>query len=334
MKTNVLGSLLGATVLSLSALCSAPAYAYSNLYVFGDSLSDSGNNAALGAFDPGQVVSGNTYLPSSTYASGAPSPTYSNGAVWATTFAANLGLSALPSLTGGTNYAFGGAQTSGGGFPFSLTTQVGMYLGNSGNVADSNALYVLAGGGNNARAALGALATPGLTPVQQLGIILNAAASFAADEGAMVDALQAAGAHNIIVWNTPNLGLTPFAGAVGAQGISSAVASLMNQALAARMSSETGVKIFDIFDLGSQVAAHPATFGLTNVSDACGAAVNQCDPNTAMFWDSIHPTAYGHQLIASAMTVTAVPEPETYAMLLVGLGLIGGAARRRKATQV
>jgi hypothetical protein len=29
--------------------------------------------------------------------------------------------------------------------------------------------------------------------------------------------------------------------------------------------------------------------------------------------------------------LAAVPEPQTYAMLLVGLGLIGGAARRRKS---
>jgi hypothetical protein len=28
--------------------------------------------------------------------------------------------------------------------------------------------------------------------------------------------------------------------------------------------------------------------------------------------------------------VTAVPEPETYAMLLAGLGLMGAIARRRK----
>jgi hypothetical protein len=32
----------------------------------------------------------------------------------------------------------------------------------------------------------------------------------------------------------------------------------------------------------------------------------------------------------NSLTVTAVPEPETYAMLLAGLGLLGGVARRRQ----
>jgi hypothetical protein len=40
------------------------------------------------------------------------------------------------------------------------------------------------------------------------------------------------------------------------------------------------------------------------------------------------------QFYLGAMTVTAVPEPETYAMLLAGLGLMGAVARRRKAKQV
>ncbi len=34
------------------------------------------------------------------------------------------------------------------------------------------------------------------------------------------------------------------------------------------------------------------------------------------------------------VSVTAVPEPETYALMLVGLGLIGAVVRRRKANSV
>ncbi|MBS1143272.1 MAG: hypothetical protein H6R14_678 [Proteobacteria bacterium] len=36
-------------------------------------------------------------------------------------------------------------------------------------------------------------------------------------------------------------------------------------------------------------------------------------------------------VVASAVSVTAVPEPESYAMFLAGLGLIGAVARRRQA---
>jgi hypothetical protein len=36
-------------------------------------------------------------------------------------------------------------------------------------------------------------------------------------------------------------------------------------------------------------------------------------------------------LSASGLYVQAVPEPETWAMLLAGLGLVGFAARRRAA---
>jgi hypothetical protein len=37
------------------------------------------------------------------------------------------------------------------------------------------------------------------------------------------------------------------------------------------------------------------------------------------------------QFYLSSMTVTAVPEPETFALLLAGLGLVGAVVRRRKA---
>ena len=69
--------LLPALALVVAALASVPADAgpYNTFVVFGDSLSDSGNNAAAGLFDPSQVVTGNTYVPSNTYASPARTAT-------------------------------------------------------------------------------------------------------------------------------------------------------------------------------------------------------------------------------------------------------------------
>ena len=140
-------SVVGALVI---ALVSAQASAYSALYVFGDSLSDSGNVG---------VLSGGT-IPAPPYAPGR----FSNGPVWVETLAANLGLSATAALAGGTNWAFGGAVTGG---PFTsstptLTAQVSsFYLPSVGGVADPNALYVVWGGGNDVRAIGQGLNPPG-----------------------------------------------------------------------------------------------------------------------------------------------------------------------------
>lgn len=323
MNTRMIRGLGAGLALAFSvAVHAAP---YSGLVVFGDSLSDSGNNAAAGLYDPTQVVSSNAYIPSFTYASG----TYSNGPVWASTLASMIGLpgGSMPSLLGGSNYAFGGATTgpAGSSFPFSLTDQVSSYLFATGGVAPSDALYVIAGGGNNARAALTALmlgAPPGPT-------IAAAASAFAADVGGMVDALQAAGAKRIVVWNTPNLGLAPAVTAAGAlaSATGSAVASSMNAALAARLLGETDVLTFDLFGLLGEIAIDPSLFGLTNISDACG-AVAGCDPSKYLFWDGIHPTSGGHALLAQAM-FSAVPEPAALWLVLAAMVMVAMQRRRR-----
>jgi outer membrane lipase/esterase len=219
--------LVAVTAFSLVTL-PASASVYDQLVVFGDSLSDSGNNTIAIGSNPGQVITGNTYVPSQTYASGV----YSNGPVWATDAAAKLGVPLTPSLAGGTNYAFGGATTgpAGNGFPFSLLTQANQYLAT--HTVSANALYVIAGGGNDARAALAAIAA---CPACAGPTVAQTAAQYAANVGAIVDALQAGGAQHIIVWNTPNLGLAPAVTAAGATGLGTVLAASMNAALAARL---------------------------------------------------------------------------------------------------
>ena len=68
IEATVRASALPTFALTLVALTSLPATAglYNSMVVFGDSLSDSGNNAAAGLFDPNQVITGNTYIPTNT----------------------------------------------------------------------------------------------------------------------------------------------------------------------------------------------------------------------------------------------------------------------------
>ena len=306
------------------AFASVPAAAATTMVVFGDSLSDSGNAAIAVGSNPAQVITGNTYIPSQPYASG----TFSNGPVWASDVAAALGVPLHPSFAGGTNFAVGGA-TTGGSSPTSLLAQANQYLTLTGGVASSTGLYVVEGGGNDGFAALSAIASGG----NPATIIAATAASFASNIDTIVSELKGGGAGQITVWNTPNLGLTPaiMANGPGASFLGTSLATQMNLVLAAALAGDTGVSIFDIYGLGTSIAANPAAFGLVNVTDACGAPSNHCDPATAEFWDGIHPTATAHALIADTfLAEAAVPEPSTWVMMLLGFAGLGFAFRQSR----
>jgi len=339
-QTMVAAALAFATLSAQAAIALPPAF--TALYVFGDSLSDSGNNALVIGPDAAQVITGNTYVPSQPYAAGA----YTNGATWVTTFAAGLGLpaAAAPSLSavsGRGNFAYGGAKTvlDGNapspvppGFPPSATTQLmGTgpqpyqfgYLTGLASVP-ATALYVIAIGGNDVRD-LSVSVASGLTSALA---IPGLAAGYANAVGSMVDALQAKGAQNIVVWGTPNVGKTPAALAGGSlfSGFATNVSSSFNSAISGRMAGEAGVTFFDVFAITNNIIANPGTFGLTNVTDACGAVLG-CNPSQYLFWDGIHPTSAGHALIASSM-LAAVPEPSS--MLMLAVGICGLVAWRRR----
>jgi outer membrane lipase/esterase len=315
---------------ALLALTTLQAQAYSNLVVFGDSLSDSGNNALLLPPDPSYVLKDNSVFSEHPYFG---SNTYSNGQVWTQYLAPRLGLSATPSLLGGSNYAFGGAQTGQdgpgpGGFPFSLNAQLGMYMGSSQGLADPNALYVVAGGGNNVRASLNAVLSGSVDPTVEADRL---ASSFASDVGQIVDGLQAAGARHIMVWNTPNFGLTPQARSYGPVGMSVATSfsQSMNGALAQRLAGEQGVMSFDVYGLLTSLVAQGTASGFSDVINACGAPSLGCDPSSSLYYDGIHPTTAAHKMLADAVYAQAVPEPATVALWLLGLGGLLALRRRR-----
>ena len=293
------------------------------MVVFGDSLSDNGN-AALVVGSASQTITGNSYVPSQPYIVGSFSGTFSNGPVWASDVASALGLPTLtPSGLGGTNFAVGGA-TSGPPSPNNLIVQANQYIASVSNVASSTALYVVEAGGNDARAALPAI-------IGGTATVLSTASAYVANIDTIVHELQAAGAQHIIVWDTPNLALAPAVAGTPVAGLADTLVLSMNALLKTNLANEADVSMFDIYGLGKTLAANPGNFGLANVTDACGAPSNACDPATAEFWDGIHPTAAAHMLIADAFLAQVVPEPSTWAMMILGFAGIGFMAYRRKS---
>ena len=344
MKLRYATVLAQAFFLALT-LHTATAEPINGLFIFGDSLSDPGNNAIL--FNqppppPNNVtlqndITGNSFIPTFPYA---PSYQYSNGNVWAYQFATMLGLPpavAGPVLGGGlgSNFAFGGATTgplNNVGFVPSLLTQTANFVAALGPAsAPANALYVVAGGGNNAREAMTAIAGG----ADITATISATAFQFAADIGSIVDTLQAKGAQRIIVWDVVNLGLAPAIAANGYQAayLATTLTQAMNDALGYRLATETNVFTFDVFGLTTSISANPSAYGLTDVSNA-GGAIPGADLSTFLFWDGIHPTAAGHSILATSMYALTMSVPEIdpaggSSVVALVIGVLGLIERRR-----
>lgn len=284
--------------LAVAASAVQPAHAgpFSAVFILGDSVSDSGN-VALAIGQPAgvpQTVSGNTYVPDYPYF---PSGRFSNGSVWAELYAAKLGASAVPSLMGGTDFAWAGARTGGADVPVpTLTTQAGQLLAAVHGVAPSDALYVVAEVGNDARDALATIASG--ADINQT--IRTASANYAANLGNIVDTLRRAGARHFLVFGNVNLGLVPAVRAQGsaASALATTLTRSMNQALFDRLDDVAGVRIFDTFSVLTRVVRHPADYGFANATVACG-AVPGADCSKYVFWDGLHPTAQLHEVIAT-----------------------------------
>lgn len=304
MKSARMGKYLLAVIILLLGMRLAEAADPSRLIVFGDSLSDPGNDFVLTldvSFPPFELI------PSAPYARGGLH--FSNGPTWVEQLGRRmqLGLSTGPALLAPrvfSNYAVGGSRARQVG-DTSLATQVGWYLRDAGGVAPANALYVVYMGDNDIRDALTALATDpsGATS----GTILNAAMVALRDN---LLALYAAGARHFLIPNAPNLALLPAVHLQGplAEGAALQLSTSFNLGLTQLLNGlEASVPIkitrLDVFSLLAEVVATPKRFGLTDVVDTCitpgvlrGAYC--ASPDTYLFWDGIHPTRIGHALLA------------------------------------
>ena len=293
------------SLIVLLCCCAFSTPANAEIFFFGDSLTDSGNAFNL------------TGIPGTPYVDGR----FSNGPTWAELYAEQLDASAVASSNGGTNYAFGSARTGPSQFPFiNLVDQVDQYVDDAA-FGDSSDLFVVWAGSNDVfDAATSGDPTTGIESA--LSNIRNS-----------ITTLHANGAREFLVFNSPPLGQTPLAQASGTLAIFGldALSTSFNQGLTAEISdleSVLGIDIteIDINSFFGEVEANPSSFGLSNVSDAVtpfdvsttlATGLPTDDPDAFLFFDGIHPTAVGHQLIADhVLSVTvSIPEPSGLAFL-------------------
>lgn len=285
------------------AAVSTSASAFDKIWVFGDSLSDTGNVfAATGGANP-----------AAPYWQGR----YSNGPVYVEALGAYLNRPVKASLLGGTNFAYGGAQLNTGsalssvGTP-NIGTQIGQFqLG--GNTFGANDLVVVWGGGND-------FLNGATNPAQVAGYART-----------HLDTLYGLGARKFLVPNLPLLGYTPgYVGTAG-EGLANLASVVFNQELKNQLDSfraaKTGEAVYelDVALLGEIVRTNPANYGLTNVTQAYLSAGG--NPDQFMFWDNVHPTKQVHSVLGQG-AIAAVPEPATMLALAGGLAMV---ARRRRS---
>lgn len=309
-----------------------PALPYSAIYSFGDSLSDAGN-VSVATRLIGQTPVTPPYF-KETYGN-STGAVFSNGPVAVQSLSLQLGLGTLaPSLLGGNDYAYGGAETGTTpqnlfdlrapllSLPFQLTQfEVG------GPRPASDALFTLSIGGNDI---FSILADTSLSTAQQARDVTAAVNN----EYDAVTRLANDGARNLVVFNVPDLGRVPevtFGLADGSDkpnaatnARASALAASYNTQLAAaltRATAATGIKVttVDLYGLIDDATANPATYGLANTAvpawsgrfdDAKSGTLVSTDPavqNGYLFWDDFHPTASVHNEIANTARVTLAP---------------------------
>lgn len=300
-----LSAVIAPLVVLQSALPAAAA-GFSQIYAFGDSLTDTGNAFAQTGLPPVPYFDGH----------------FANGPIWTEYLASDLG---IPE----TSLGYGGALTDQSGLLFvnnvfvaqtpGTLAQVNTFVANRPKV-DENALYIIWAGSNDY------LAGQKTNPLEPVSNLVTA-----------VSTLNAAGAKKFLLVNLPDLGNLPLFRLTGRPpeviaGVN-ALSEGHNQALAATIStlnasSDIEVNLLDANRLIRSAISGNQGFG--NTTDACilipSCVTDPTEQSSYLFWDAVHPTTAAHRILANnALSLleeqpASVPEPAT----VLGLILVGG----------
>lgn len=273
---------------------------YSSVYIFGDSLSDTGNLASvLGAF---------------------PEPYFqnrlSNGPIAVDTLTAKLNDTAAPSLhliglNAGHNYSVAGA-TAAGSDSIDLDTQVMAFQANHSYIAPRDALYVIFIGGNDIRTALYA------SSADIAKTIINTASKKIINA---INSLYQSGARSFLIINAPNIASIPET-RINASLLSDATLLERAEYLSKHLNKKihksvenleenkaVSIQEFNLFSLFNKVINNASKYGFTNTTDACFSSVTytfhpDCNyglnADKFVFFDEIHPTTRIHTMFGEA----------------------------------
>jgi cholinesterase len=326
----------GAMFSGILALSSpSQAATFSQLYVFGDSLSDPGN-----FFN----ISGGTN-PLAPYVQGR----LSNGLVWSEYLAQSLNLTPAPftmlpsgGASQGINFAVAGALTDRlnpvpglgqasdnvifPGLPGLQSELAAFAQLNQLAPAQPDALYTLWFGANDY---LGGGRTSPVIPIDRIG--------------SAITTLYGQGARNFLIPNLPDLGLLPvnLGNPTQAAGLS-AITQAHNNGLTALLPSllsqlpGSQITLLDVNQLFRDVTTNPTAFGFTNIQTPCFASATAVANNCAgdLFADTLHPTTAAHQLIAARAIASldrqSVAEPNGWigVVAIAGVALLSNARKQ------
>lgn len=294
---------------------STQAMVFKDVVVFGDSLSDGGNVGLA------TLQKENRFMTNP-------------GKTTPELVAQNFGIDLSPSLKGGHNYAWGGATvTEIGTVTPSLGTQVQSYLQANNQQANPETLYQVWGGANDIFQLTQAAQEGKIAPTQ----VVVGTQQAAQKEVELLKNLQDAGANYAVVYNIPNIGVTPRAlsqGQASAQK-AQALTEVFNMTLDAGLNelSEQGMNIVpvNIFSTLNEIVGNPEQYGFTDVTTPiCGTGSSiTCEKEGTgyLFADGIHPTAQMHALLAQVV-VQQFNAPQQLAMLSEAPRLITNAQYR------
>lgn len=240
-----LRSLLAGIALVVVAPITVTAATFSDVYFFGASSNDTGNNGPLDS-DPSGTLTG-------TYGYDPDRWTNARGTIWTEPFAAGLGFSgaSVASSDGGNNYAVSGSRAD------ELGTQISALSASVGGTLSSTALYSIWAGGNDF--------LQGETAASTVTDVINA-----------INSLSVLGAENFLILNAADYsplapGTGPLAGIAPIPAGADIWANYFNLGLASAIAGLSGVVVYeyDVASLLTAIIADPIGNGFSEGLAPC-----------------------------------------------------------------